>query len=85
MKVKTSISLSEDVLHALEEHAVSYKNRSAFAETAVWTFIKQKIRDKQNARDLTILSRRANTLNKEAQDVLTYLVQSRPCSTQEQR
>ena len=72
MKVKTSITLSEDVLRALEEHVVSYKNRSDFIEAALWAFIKQKIRDEQNARDCTILSRRADALNKEAQDVLSY-------------
>ena len=72
MKVKTSIILSEDVLRALEEHVVSYKNRSDFIEAALWAFIKQKIRDGQNARDRTILSRRADALNKEAQDVLSY-------------
>ncbi len=72
MKVKTSITLSEDVLRALEEHVVSYKNRSDFIEAALWAFIKQKIRDEQNARDRTILSRRADALNKEAQDVLSY-------------
>lgn len=74
MKVKTSITLSEDVLRALEEHAVAYKNRSDFIETAVWAFIKQKIRDEQNARDLKILNRRAEALNKEAKDVLAYQV-----------
>jgi hypothetical protein len=74
MKVKTSITLSEDVLHALEEHAVAYKNRSDFIEAAVWAFIKQKIRDEQNARDLKILNRRAEALNKEANDVLAYQV-----------
>ena len=72
MKVKTSITLSEDVLRALEEHVVSYKNRSDFIEAALWAFIKQKIRDEQNARDRTILSRRADALNKEAQGVLSY-------------
>lgn len=72
MKVKTSITLSEDVLRALEEHVVSYKNRSDFIEAALWAFIKQKIRDEQNTRDRTILSRRADALNKEAQDVLSY-------------
>ena len=72
MKVKTSITLSEDVLRALEEHVVSYKNRSDFIEAALWAFIKQKIRDEQNARDRAILSRRADALNKEALDVLSY-------------
>jgi metal-responsive CopG/Arc/MetJ family transcriptional regulator len=74
MEVKTSITFSEDVLRALEEHAAVYKNRSDFIEAAVWAFIKQKIRDEQNAQDLKILNRRAEALNKEANDVLAYQV-----------
>jgi len=36
--------------------------------------LKQLTRDAQNAKDLEILNRRAETLNREAADVLTYQV-----------
>ncbi|MCK7502707.1 MAG: ribbon-helix-helix domain-containing protein [Desulfobacterales bacterium] len=76
MKVKTSITLSEEVLKVIDKRARQFKkNRSDFIEAAVWAFIGQLIRDEQNARDLEIINRRADILNKEALDVLEYQVQ----------
>ena len=45
MKVKTSITLSEDLLKAIDEYAGEYKNRSEFIEDAVRAFIIQLIRE----------------------------------------
>ncbi|MBW1765811.1 MAG: ribbon-helix-helix protein, CopG family, partial [Deltaproteobacteria bacterium] len=39
MKVKTSITLSEDVLKAIEVHAKQYGSRSEFIETALLAFM----------------------------------------------
>jgi metal-responsive CopG/Arc/MetJ family transcriptional regulator len=76
MKIKTSITLSEEALAAVDKRARQYKkNRSDFIESAIWTFINQLIRSEQNARDLEILNRRADFLNEEAADVLVYQVQ----------
>jgi len=75
MKVKTSITLSEDILQTVDELAGSYKNRSEFIETAVRAFIDRLIREQQNARDLEILNRHADRLNQEAADVLAYQVE----------
>lgn len=75
MKVKTSITLSEEVLKVIDKRArQSRKNRSDFIETAVWAFVGQLIRDEQNARDLDIINRKAEALNEEAADVLAYQV-----------
>ena len=74
MKVKTSITLSEDVLKAVNKLSEGYKNRSEFIEVALRTFIAQTLRDKRNARDLEIINRRARHLNEEALDVLAYQV-----------
>jgi len=74
MKIKTSVTLSEDLLEAIDQRAVRFKNRSDFIETAVRTFLVQMIRDEQNARDLAIINRRADYLNQEAADVLDYQV-----------
>jgi len=74
MKIKTSITLSEDLLKAIEQESRQYKNCSEFIETALWAFIKQMLRNEQNATDLEIINRRADRLNKEAEDVLTYQV-----------
>ena len=74
MKVKTSITLSEDLLKAIDEHTGEYKNRSEFIENAIRAFIVQLIRGHQDARDLEIINQRADHLNREAADVLTYQV-----------
>ena len=74
MKVKTSITLSEELLKAVDQHAKEYKNRSEFIEEAVRVFIRRLIRRQQDARDLEIINDRADYLNQEAMDVLTYQV-----------
>ena len=72
MKVKTSITLLEDLLKVIDVCAKQRKNRSDFIEAAVRAFIGQMMREEQNARDLEIINRRADHLNKEAVDVLAY-------------
>ena len=74
MKVKTSITLSEDLINAIDEHAGEYKNRSEFIEDAVRAFILHLIQRQQDAKDLEIINRHADRLNREAADVLTYQV-----------
>jgi metal-responsive CopG/Arc/MetJ family transcriptional regulator len=74
MKVKTSITLSEDLLKVISEYSEDYKNRSEFIEEAIRVFINQLIRKNQDARDLEIINRHADYLNREAADVLTYQV-----------
>ena len=74
MKVKTSITLSEDVLEAIDQHSKHYKSRSDFIEVALWAFVTQMIRNEQNARDIQIINQRADYLNEEAADVLAYQV-----------
>jgi metal-responsive CopG/Arc/MetJ family transcriptional regulator len=75
MKIKTSITLSEEVVKAVDQCAKQYsKNRSEFIEMAVSKYIKQLIRDEMNAKDLEIINQIADTLNEEAIDVLAYQV-----------
>ncbi|MBN1889408.1 MAG: ribbon-helix-helix protein, CopG family [Thermoflexales bacterium] len=74
MKVKTSITLSEDLLKAIDQRARSDRTRSEFIEMALWAFITQMIRNEQNARDLEIINQQAERLNQEAADVLAYQV-----------
>jgi len=73
MKVKTSITLSAELLEAIDRRAGS-KSRSEFIEEAVRAFIAQVVRDEQNARDVQIINRCADHLNREALDVLDYQV-----------
>jgi len=74
MKIKTSITLSDEVLKAIDLHIGEYKSRSEFLETAARKFIVQLARKEAEQRDLEIINRRADSLNSEAEDVLTYQV-----------
>jgi metal-responsive CopG/Arc/MetJ family transcriptional regulator len=72
MKTKTSITLSEDVIQAMDKLSGQYKNRSEFIELALRTYIAQLIRKQRNAKDLALINERADRLNAEALDVLAY-------------
>lgn len=74
MKVKTSVTLSEDLLEAMQKWSGQFKNRSDFIEAAIRVYVNQMIREEQNAKDLAIINQRADRLNREAVDVLAYQV-----------
>ena len=74
MKIKTSITLSNEVIEAIDLHIGEYRSRSEFLETAARDFLAQLARKKAEERDLDIINRHADSLNAEAEDVLTYQV-----------
>ncbi len=74
MKIKTSVTLSDTLIAAIDRHAGKNANRSEFIETAVRAYIAALVRRQQNRRDLAIINRRAARLNREANDVLDYQV-----------
>jgi len=49
-----------------------YGNRSTLIERAIREFLAAQARQQQDLRDLDILNRRADALNEEAEDVLSY-------------
>ncbi len=72
MKVKTSITLSEDLLETIDAMSAPYKNRSEFIEFALRQAVAQMIRDERNARDLEIINQYADEINAEVEDALSY-------------
>lgn len=74
MKVKTSITLSEELLESVDKLAVNYKNRSDFIETMLQKIVAQIIRAEQDGRDIEIYEKHLDELNAEAEDVLEYQV-----------
>ena len=74
MKVKTSITLSRELLKAIDARTARGQSRSRFIEAALQAFLDKSTRDERGARDLEILNRRATRLNREAVDVLAYQV-----------
>ncbi|MEZ4713201.1 MAG: hypothetical protein R3A44_38790 [Caldilineaceae bacterium] len=74
MKIKTSITLSEELLKTIDEFVDERMNRSLFLESAAWEYIARLRRSQENERDLAILNERADYLNAEVLDVLDYQV-----------
>jgi metal-responsive CopG/Arc/MetJ family transcriptional regulator len=72
MKTRTSITLSEQLLVIIDQLCKSTQTRSAFIEEALWTYVHQMRREEQTARDIEIINRRADDLNRETFDALTY-------------
>ena len=75
MKVKTSITLSEDVVAAMDRVRGPFKNRSVFIEAAIRAYIRQMASKSRDARDLEILNRASDRLNREAEEVLEFQVE----------
>jgi len=75
MKVKTSISLSPQTIDEIDEIAGADKNRSRLIEQAIAEFIERHRRGRREARDLDILNRSAEELNREMEDILEYQVE----------
>jgi len=75
MKVKTSITLSEELIRQMDALLSQYGTRSALIERAVRDFLATAAQRQREARDLEILNRRAEALNAEAADVLSYQIE----------
>lgn len=69
VKVKTSITLPEELLRRLDRVD---SNRSALLERAAVAYLAQLERHKRNRRDVEIINRNAERLNREAKDTLEY-------------
>lgn len=71
MKVKTSITLSEEILAQLDCVEGS-ESRSALIERILHAFFRRRALDDEQARDRALLDREADLFNSEALDVLEY-------------
>jgi metal-responsive CopG/Arc/MetJ family transcriptional regulator len=74
MKVKTSVTLSRQVLQLIDKHSRDFRSRSAFMEQAARSLLASLARTEADRRDLEIINRNADKLNAEAEDVLAYQV-----------
>lgn len=74
MKIKTSITLSGDLLEKIDRHLGSFKNRSNFMEIAAKNYLSQLSRSENDRRDREIIDRKAAAMNKEAEAVLDFQV-----------
>jgi len=69
VRVKTSITLPEELLGRLDRLD---KNRSALLERAALAYLARIEREERDRRDVEIINRNAERLNREAGDTLEY-------------
>lgn len=74
MRIKTSVTLPEDLLRSLDRVAGDHSNRSRLIEEAVRALLEAKARAARDAKDIEVINRHADRLNDEAADVLEYQV-----------
>ena len=72
MRVKTSVTIDERVLRAIDKVATRTRSRSRVIEDAARDFLARRARSAREARDLEILNAQAEALNREMDDVLAY-------------
>lgn len=72
MKRKTSITLSKEVLAALDAATGPAMSHSAFVERVLRQYFKRRARRQTGDRDREQLDRHAAKLNREMAEVLTY-------------
>ena len=72
MKVKTSISISEEILEQIDRFQGKTGNRSLFLEDAAFYYLKYMQKSRRDKLDLSKIDKLAERLNKEAKEVLSY-------------
>jgi metal-responsive CopG/Arc/MetJ family transcriptional regulator len=72
MRVKTSVTIDEAVLRAIDRAASPQRSRSRILEDAAREFLKRRSRTARDERDLRILDASAEELNREMEDVLLF-------------
>jgi metal-responsive CopG/Arc/MetJ family transcriptional regulator len=74
MRVKTSVTIERKVLRAVDRVVTRGRSRSRIIEEATVEYLARRARAAREARDLVILNREAESLNREMEDVLTFQV-----------
>ena len=72
MRVKTSVTIDERVLKAIDKATTRARSRSRVLEDAAREFLARRARATREAHDLAILNESAEDLNREMEDVLAY-------------
>ncbi len=75
MKVKTSVTLSTELISSIDDLIGQGQNRSVFLEAAAWEHITRLRRKQRNLNDLQIINQHADELNEEAVDALSFQIE----------
>ncbi len=74
MKVKTSVTLSEDLIAEIDRLSGRSKNRSAVVERAVREYLRVLSKRRRDERDRELYDRHADELSSEAMEALSFQV-----------
>jgi metal-responsive CopG/Arc/MetJ family transcriptional regulator len=72
MRVKTSVTIDERVLKAIDKVTTASRSRSRVIEDAAREYLARHARNARDSRDRAILDAAADALNEEMSDVLAY-------------
>jgi metal-responsive CopG/Arc/MetJ family transcriptional regulator len=72
MKVKTSLTLSEELVDQLDRLSGPGASRSAFIERILREYVEARARARREARDVALINRHAKKLNEEMADILSF-------------
>jgi metal-responsive CopG/Arc/MetJ family transcriptional regulator len=72
MRVKTSVTIDERVLKAIDKVTTASRSRSRVIEDAAREYLARHARNARDRRDRAILDAAADALNEEMSDVLAY-------------
>jgi metal-responsive CopG/Arc/MetJ family transcriptional regulator len=72
MKVKTSLTLSEDLLASIDKLAGKKFSRSALIEQILRESLARRAQARRDAREVTAINRHAAHLNTEMSDALSF-------------
>ena len=75
MKLKTSLTLSEDLIVTLDRLAGKV-SRSAYIEKILRDFVEGRARERRQAREAAAINRNAAALNAEMGDALSFQVRA---------
>lgn len=72
MKVRTSVTLPEDLLVKIDRLTNKKQTRSAVIETALRDYVAKSTPKRLNQKDIDIINRNAELLNKQVEETLEF-------------
>ena len=72
MKIKTSLTLSEELVATLDKLAGPKTARSAYIERILQEFVDRRAQARKDAREIAAINRHAAELNGEMADALSF-------------
>ena len=76
MKIKTSLTLSEDLVARIDQLAGSKVSRSSYIEQILRDFVDGRAQARKDAREIAAINRHAAQLNAEMSDALSFQANS---------